>query len=46
MFTGAAPAGEETLADLKKIYPKWVIGQGYGKNTRRRPQVLLTISQE
>lgn len=31
IFTGAAPLGEETAADLQKIFPSWKIRQGYGK---------------
>jgi acyl-coenzyme A synthetase/AMP-(fatty) acid ligase len=31
IFTGAAPLGKETAEDLQKIYPDWVIRQGYGK---------------
>ncbi|CAK7207043.1 hypothetical protein SEUCBS139899_009851 [Sporothrix eucalyptigena] len=30
LFTGVAPTGEETLNALRKIYPKWIFGQGYG----------------
>ncbi|CAK7201999.1 hypothetical protein SEUCBS139899_004717 [Sporothrix eucalyptigena] len=30
LYTGAAPTGQETLLDLRAIYPKWRIGQGYG----------------
>lgn len=30
IFTGAAPLGAETAADLQKQYPKWLIRQGYG----------------
>jgi len=30
IFTGAAPLGKETAEDLQKVYPKWVIRQGYG----------------
>ncbi|TEY59333.1 hypothetical protein BOTCAL_0195g00020 [Botryotinia calthae] len=30
LFTGAAPLGTETAEELQKIYPKWVIQQGYG----------------
>ncbi|OAA61629.1 phenylacetyl-ligase [Niveomyces insectorum RCEF 264] len=30
VYTGAAPTGEETIADLKKIYPSWTVAQGYG----------------
>ncbi|ERS99509.1 uncharacterized protein SPSK_03166 [Sporothrix schenckii 1099-18] len=30
VYTGAAPTGEETINDLRAIYPKWTIGQGYG----------------
>lgn len=33
IFTGAAPLGAETAADLHKIYPSWKIRQGYGKYT-------------
>lgn len=32
VYTGAAPLGAETVEDLKKQYPKWHVGQGYGKN--------------
>lgn len=31
VFSGAAPLGAETASDLQKLYPKWHIGQGYGK---------------
>jgi len=31
LFTGAAPLGAETAADLQKEYPKWLIRQGYGE---------------
>lgn len=30
IFTGAAPLGAETAADLNKQYPDWAIRQGYG----------------
>lgn len=30
MYSGAAPLGEETVQELRKIYPKWQTGQGYG----------------
>ncbi|KAK6611384.1 AMP-binding enzyme [Botrytis cinerea] len=30
LFTGAAPLGTETAEELQKLYPKWVIQQGYG----------------
>ena len=30
LYTGAAPTGEETIHDLRKMYPKWILGQGYG----------------
>lgn len=30
-FSGAAPLGIETQQAVKKIFPKWKIGQGYGK---------------
>lgn len=30
IFTGAAPLGAETAEDLQKVYPKWLIRQGYG----------------
>ncbi|EFX02406.1 phenylacetyl-ligase [Grosmannia clavigera kw1407] len=29
-YCGAAPIGEETIDELKRFYPHWVIGQGYG----------------
>lgn len=31
VYTGAAPLGAETVEDLKKQYPKWHVGQGYGR---------------
>ena len=31
VYSGAAPMGEETIADLLKIYPKWIVGQAYGE---------------
>ncbi|KAL8295852.1 hypothetical protein RB597_009090 [Gaeumannomyces tritici] len=30
VFSGAAPLGEETVANLKSIYPHWLVTQGYG----------------
>lgn len=30
IFTGAAPLGKETAEDLSKLYPHWIIRQGYG----------------
>ena len=30
IFTGAAPLGEETANDLSRLYPHWLIRQGYG----------------
>ncbi|KAK2001108.1 AMP-binding enzyme [Colletotrichum falcatum] len=30
VYTGAAPLGSETVEDLRKLYPKWHVGQGYG----------------
>ncbi|KAI9795347.1 MAG: hypothetical protein M1835_005960 [Candelina submexicana] len=30
IFTGAAPLGAETAADLQNCYPQWRIRQGYG----------------
>ncbi|POR36409.1 Putative 4-coumarate--CoA ligase 1, partial [Tolypocladium paradoxum] len=31
VFSGAAPLGCEVIDDLLKLYPKWHLGQGYGK---------------
>ena len=31
VYTGAAPLGQETVDSVMKLYPKWHIGQGYGK---------------
>lgn len=30
VFTGAAPLGKETQDELRKLFPKWKVGQGYG----------------
>lgn len=32
VMSGAAPLGEETVQDMRKLWPKWRIGQGYGKS--------------
>lgn len=32
VFSGAAPLGSELMEDLLVRYPKWRIGQGYGKS--------------
>ncbi|KAF0639718.1 hypothetical protein FPSE5266_05425 [Fusarium pseudograminearum] len=29
VYTGAAPLGQETVDSVRKMYPKWHIGQGY-----------------
>jgi acyl-CoA synthetase (AMP-forming)/AMP-acid ligase II len=31
VFTGAAPLGSETMARVQKMFPKWNLGQGYGR---------------
>lgn len=31
VISGAAPLGSEVLERLEKLYPKWKIGQAYGK---------------
>lgn len=31
IMSGAAPLGSETVLELNKRYPKWTVGQGYGK---------------
>lgn len=31
VFTGAAPLGKETSDELIRLYPKWRVGQGYGR---------------
>lgn len=30
VYCGAAPLGEETISDMKKLYPDWTIAQAYG----------------
>ncbi|KAI6361556.1 hypothetical protein MCOR25_006461 [Pyricularia grisea] len=30
VYSGAAPLGEETIAELAKTYPKWIVAQAYG----------------
>lgn len=34
VYTGAAPLGKETVDDLLSVYPKWRLGQGYGRPMR------------
>lgn len=31
IFSGAAPLGEETVQDMKRLWPKWNVAQGYGE---------------
>lgn len=31
IFSGAAPLGSELTHDIQRQYPKWRVGQGYGK---------------
>jgi long-subunit acyl-CoA synthetase (AMP-forming) len=30
LYTGAAPLGDETQQDIRKMFPSWAVGQGYG----------------
>jgi acyl-coenzyme A synthetase/AMP-(fatty) acid ligase len=30
VFSGAAPLGEETIDEIKEMYPDWTIAQAYG----------------
>ncbi|KAK0648296.1 hypothetical protein B0T16DRAFT_324344 [Cercophora newfieldiana] len=30
VFSGAAPLGQETIQNLLKLYPKWLVAQAYG----------------
>lgn len=30
VYSGAAPLGDETIRDFKKVYPTWTIAQAYG----------------
>ncbi|KAJ4322134.1 hypothetical protein N0V84_004969 [Fusarium piperis] len=30
IYSGAAPLAEETMQELKDIYPRWAVGQAYG----------------
>ncbi|KJZ75725.1 hypothetical protein HIM_04882 [Hirsutella minnesotensis 3608] len=45
VFSGAAPLGTEVIQNLKKLYPKWKIGQGYGM-TEASPGVLSTVETD
>ena len=39
IFSGAAPLGSELVEDMLKKYPKFRIGQGYGKKTALLPTI-------
>ncbi|KAL7808139.1 hypothetical protein V8C44DRAFT_336586 [Trichoderma aethiopicum] len=41
VYSGAAPLGSEVVEELKGMYPKWRIGQGYGM-TECSPTVCST----
>ncbi len=43
VYTGAAPTGQETIDDLRKIYPKWHIGQGYGEQASFLPRATIPL---
>ena len=32
VYCGAAPLGEETIRDMKSLYPDWTIAQAYGQS--------------
>ncbi|KAI8649057.1 hypothetical protein NCS55_01479200 [Fusarium keratoplasticum] len=32
LYSGAAPLAEETMQELKNIYPGWTVGQAYGQS--------------
>lgn len=34
VFTGAAPLGKETIEGIRKLFPQWRVGQGYGTRVR------------
>ncbi len=46
IFTGAAPLGKETIQELLNMYPKWRIGQGYGKFLSPPTPVSLMASAD
>lgn len=30
LTSGAAPLGEETIDEIRRVWPEWKVGQGYG----------------
>lgn len=45
LYSGAAPLGKETVDELKKIYPKWYVTQGYGL-TEASPCICTTVETD
>ncbi|KAG8163000.1 hypothetical protein KVR01_007478 [Diaporthe batatas] len=43
LFSGAAPLGEETINEIKNVYPKWTIAQAYGMT---ETSVCVTVPSE
>ncbi|CVL12176.1 hypothetical protein FPRO06_03449 [Fusarium proliferatum] len=43
VYCGAAPLGEETISDMKKLYPGWTIAQAYGMT---ETSTVVTSSSE
>ncbi|RBA17479.1 hypothetical protein FPRO05_02203 [Fusarium proliferatum] len=43
VYCGAAPLGEETISDMKKLYPDWTIAQAYGMT---ETSTVVTSSSE
>jgi acyl-coenzyme A synthetase/AMP-(fatty) acid ligase len=41
IFTGAAPLGEETAEDLFRLYPHWLIRQGYGESSSLKSSYFI-----
>ncbi|KAF4447332.1 putative phenylacetyl-CoA ligase [Fusarium austroafricanum] len=43
VYCGAAPLGEETISDMKSLYPDWTIAQAYGMT---ETSTVVTSSSE
>jgi acyl-CoA synthetase (AMP-forming)/AMP-acid ligase II len=35
-MSGAAPLGKETITQIAQLFPRWKLGQGYGKSQKSR----------
>ena len=46
VYSGAAPLGDETVQQVKDLYPKWTVAQAYGKPLTTRPPTVRKLTRK